>query len=111
MNRSTQAFCQGDLRCGQDFAGTEPARRFRELLAVDSIPVSQKISRGAVSGERFEQLTSDPFGAGMLGNRNADGSTPILRKDHEDKQHPEENGRSARWSSMADHILGGRRFG
>jgi hypothetical protein len=58
-------------------------------LAVAPIPISQQIAGRAIPRECFEQLVSHPFSRGVLRDGNVDGPTPIVRQNHEDKQHPE----------------------
>ena len=106
-NRSNQAFDVGilprGLRCGQNFANAQPCRRFTELIAVAFVPIAQQITWGAVSREGLEQLTADPFSSGMIGDREVDESTTVVRQNHEDKEHPEEDGRNDEEIS-GDHI-------
>ena len=62
-----------------------PHRSFDRDPAADSV-------WGAVPRESFQQLVSYPFRCGMLGHRNVGDLTTIVRQNHEDEQHPKENG-------------------
>jgi hypothetical protein len=69
----------GRLRCSQDFLNTKAIRRFTKSLAVAPIPISQQVTRGAVTGKGFEQLVSNPLGSGIFRNGNMDRPTTIVR--------------------------------
>ncbi len=97
------AVLPGRLRSCENLPNAEPSRRFREPLAIASVPVPQKIARCAVPRECFEKLMGYPFGRGMLRNGDVDNAAAIMRQNHEDKQHPKE-GVQSEFSSSIDSL-------
>lgn len=93
-NRSDQSLdiriLPGRLRRGQNLPDAKQSCRFRESLAVASVAIPQQVPRSAIPWKSFEQLMSYPFSGGVFRHRNVHRPTPIVRQDHENKQHAKE---------------------
>ena len=60
-----------------------------ELVTVDTIAVTEQISRRAVPGKRFHNLLCGPFRTGRLGHVEMDNPSSVVGQDDEDEQHVE----------------------
>ncbi len=103
-----------------------------EVSAVDSVAVTDQVSRCRVPRERFGELSAGPFSRGMLGDVEVNDAPPVMGQHEEHEQDAECNGghgeevdgdeifqmiieerppTRARWFRVANHVLGDRRLG
>jgi hypothetical protein len=64
-----------------------------ELSAVDSVAVTDQIPRCRVPRERFDELSSGPFGRGVLGDVEVNDAPPVMGEHEEHEQNAERSGR------------------
>jgi transposase len=70
-----------------DLLNTHSQNSISKLTTVHSITVPYQISRCSLFRKCFDDLLRRPFGGGMLGDIEMRYAPPLMRKDHEDKQH------------------------
>ena len=122
----------GCSRCDGDLVNTHAFDTLGEVVAVDSIAVSDKESRRLVEREGINDLLSRPFGAGICRNVEMNNVSPVMPQNDENIQHAKRRGRQCkevagrdipnvivekrtpslgRWLARANHVLGYRPFG
>src|SRR5262245_59050347 len=65
---------------------------FSELLSVNPVSISQKISRCAVKGKGFDNLLSSPLCSGMSRDSEMDHPSAFMGQHHPDEQNLKPNG-------------------
>ena len=60
-----------------------------EFVTVDAVTVTEKKSRGGVTGKRFQELLYGPFRAGRISHVEMDDPSPLVSQNDEDKEDPE----------------------
>src|SRR5215510_11938299 len=72
---------------GKHLLNTHSLNSISKMTTVHSITVPYQISRCSIFRKCFDDLLRRPFGGGMLGDIEMQYAPPLMRKDHEDKQH------------------------
>src|SRR5215470_6565944 len=132
-NRTDDAFDVSSLprrpRSAEDFFDIHYRDLIAELLAIDSISISQQISRCGIKRKGFEHLLRRPFRRWMSCNVEVDHASSIVCKDNKNEEDFEPNGVDGeevderelrnvileerpprlRWGfGASDHVLGNR---
>src|SRR5215831_8628706 len=132
-NRADNAFDVSSLprrpRSAENFFDIHCGDLVAELLAIDSISISQQISRRGIKRKGFEHLLRRPFRRWMSGDVEVHDASSIMCKDNKDEKDFEPNGvdgeevdgrelrnviveecapRLRWWFGVSDHVLGNR---
>src|SRR5262244_399535 len=95
-NRTNNAFDVSSLprrpRSAEDFFNIHCRDLLAELLAIDSISISQQISRRGIKRKGFEQLLRCPFRRWMSCDVEVHDTSPIVCEDNKNEEHFEPNG-------------------
>src|SRR5215831_15930800 len=132
-DRTDHAFDVSSLprrsRSAEDFFDIHYRDLVAKLLAIDSISISQQISRRGIKRKGFEHLLRRPFGRGMSRDIEVHDAPSIVCEDNKNEEDMEPNGvdgeevdgRELRnvileerpphlgwWFGASDHVLGNR---
>ncbi len=78
--------------CNENLLDRESMDATREVSAVDTVVVTDQIAGDRVPGKRFDELSSGPFGRGMLGDVEVSEAPPVMGEHEEHKQNAERHG-------------------
>ena len=78
---------------GEDLADPQALDVPHELLAVDTVTITEQVSRSGIIRERLDELPGGPGCRGMVGDVEVDEFTAVVAKDHERAQQAEGEGR------------------
>ena len=113
--------------CNQNLRDFENIGAPREVMAIDSVVVTDQVPRCRVPGKRLDELSSGPCSRRMFGDVEVNDAPPVMSKHEEHEQNAESNGghgeevdgdevfqmiieehspTRARWFRVADHVLG-----
>jgi hypothetical protein len=76
----------------EDFLDLHALHTSTEGALVDRITITEEIGGGAVIREGVHDLLSSPSRSGMLGDVEVQDPTPMVGKDHQDKEHTQASG-------------------
>jgi hypothetical protein len=71
---------------GNDLLDVETNQLLVHCHAVHSIAITDEVTRGVPIGNRFNQLLSNPFRCGVLGDIEVQNFSPPVSENHEDEQ-------------------------
>src|SRR5215472_9671831 len=77
----------GTLRCGEHLLNAHSLNSIAEMATVHPITIPYQISRRGIFGEGFDDLLRRPFCGGMLRHIEMHQAPPLMRQNHEHKQH------------------------
>ena len=118
--------------CNENLLDPESFDAAREVLPVDTVTVTDQIPRCRILRERFDELSSGPFGRGMLGDVEVNDASSVVGQHEEYEQNTECDGGHGEevdgdeifqmiieecpptrtgWFPVAGHVLGNRRLG
>ena len=118
--------------CNENLLDSEGINATREVLAVDTVAVTDQIPGNRIPRKRSDELSAGPFSRWMFGDVKVNDAPPIMGEHEEHEQDAEPDGghreevdgdqaleviveerppTRARWFPVADHVLGDRRLG
>src|SRR6516164_6827845 len=78
---------------GEDLADPHALDVPHELLAVDTVTITQQVGRSRIIRERLDELPGGPGHRGMVGDVEVDELAAVVAKDDEREQQAEGEGR------------------
>ena len=92
---------------GEDLADPHALDVPHELLAVDTVTITEQVSRSGIIRERLDELPGGPGCRVMVGDVEVNEFTAVMAKDHEREQQAEGEGRDHE-EVDSDELLGVR---
>jgi len=89
-----ESILPGTLRRGPDFLDLQRLQLKLKRMTIDSIPITNQISRSISFGKSFHDLSGGPFGCRMISDSETKHAAASVLQHEKDEQHAE----APRWA-------------